>query len=178
MGFKQSAGDALVHSSTVSALKVQVRKTKAQQCAHHGVGPFVPEEATLGVAPNLPSGPVGRLEDRHVHAGLPQPVRSREPTVQRQNAISSNTSQAPHTEAHTHSQNQKPRKQSSRRRPHSQILRDTPGERPLSPDAGAHDGDRPGGGRAAVVRARHGEHGAEATAGLAGARGCGAIRMG
>jgi hypothetical protein len=101
MGFKQSAGDALVHSSTVSALKVQVRKTKAQQCAHHGVGPFVPEEATLGVAPNLPSGPVGRLEDRHVHAGLPQPVRSREPTVQRQNAISSNTSQAPHTEAHT-----------------------------------------------------------------------------
>jgi hypothetical protein len=85
---------------------------------------------------------------------------------------------ATYRSAHAHSQNQKPRKQSSRRRPHSQILRDTPGERPLSPDAGAHDGDRPGGGRAAVVRARHGEHGAEATAGLAGARGCGAIRMG
>jgi hypothetical protein len=67
MGFKQSAEDALMHSRTVSALKVQVRKTKAQQCAHHGVGPFVPEEATLGVAPNLPSGRVSHLEDRHGH---------------------------------------------------------------------------------------------------------------
>lgn len=112
--------------------------------AHHGVGPFVPDEPALGVGPYLPTRPVGRLEHRHLHAALPQPVRRREPTAERQPFHQSSKKT---TSPLTRTRHPKPRAELNPRRARAA---------PHPPDAGADDGDGPpraGSSEAAMARA-------------------------